>query len=1197
MLKRMILINSANFQFADVDLSKEVFFVGDNASGKTTTTRAIHFLYNGNGEKLGIPRSKDSFAKHYFPNDDSYIIYIFEEFFIFTYKRSDTIRRWFSKQEFNLDEIIKNGKLLEFQTIINYIKKASLKVKPNSILSYTDILYGKDKKYLDFSIAKIDNYKIFLELFNMIFNVDKAIVTAIDIKKAIQKSLDRKDEVLSIDYDEFSRKLNEFSRAYNFFKTFDSNRTSLSQALVLKSNLFSLENKIASTIKAIKYRAKIENREFDELNRKKSLLKDEISAYKTKVKRLDTLYSKFEKRLKDKTSFLDKEIIELELLKEKFDNFEVERNIELASRFNSIEKELDDKKFELKKLEEELSSAEQSIKKQIEQIEYKIKVAIPNEMSKKLFDLSEVEKSAYEEEKLLIENEFSELENELNEKIDELDIKIETKKTEIDNIEINITNEIRTLRATYNEQSRELRIDIKSKNKELANLGKNLQMLKVQKEEKDNELRKNKNRYKELRKSNCKTLLNTRRFLNQQILNAKGILYPTPNSFKEFLTREIEDWESEIYPIIDKSLLSKSCDELNPQKLDIDTPISFTINKDNLETIPTKDEAVEIIKKARIEKFEALKNSKAVYKDEVAKINEDENRIIADIESIETQINDTYESISKASITIDQIESQIEELENALEKDIDEVYNVKYKEEKNSLVISKEKLEEQKKEIKTKDLPTLRKKRVDSISERAKIRDNNIKIIESTIEKEKSDLIEKENREINELNELLKKNKEDEVISSLSSKVRKLQEEYNNAVLAKNYLDEYDENKDRILELPKKDKQRTHLKILLDSRHRLLLKIHTKRDEKQEEIDQELEKLSHSLEMYDKGIRKHKKLDLKEIPDEVETNEYLFNLINSYEDLSRGYANEKSKFRTLIDKLRKLEKHSLIEINFNSDTFDEVESISELSNILDSLDELDKFEKNKYESEKKRRHNNFDTFLKNTIPSKLQSFDDLEHDFEKAKNSINKSLGNANFGVIKNIRLDTESSKKRSDTIASLMQQLSSKVTDTVKLYSNKSLFYYDVPRSVDNINDIQEILDLIKEKGSKGMINLFDTIDLGISYTENGKKIENKQNIKDDSSSGGNILLKVAIAMSILNRYAKKTNSDTPFFLIIDEVSKLQSKNQNLIKDYINSNGFKTLFITPDPAYPDPDKAIYYTFKNIQEEGDYLEIRQMNII
>jgi len=193
MLKRMILINSANFQFADIDLSKEVFFVGDNASGKTTTTRALHFLYNANGEKLAIPRTKSTFSKHYFPHEDSYIVYVFESFFIFTFKRNDTIRRWLSKQDFNLNEIIKNEKLLDFNIIEEYIKQAPLKIKPKSIEEYTDIIYGKSRGYLDFCIAKIDNYKVFLEVFDMVFNIDKAIVTAVDIKRAIQKSLNRDD--------------------------------------------------------------------------------------------------------------------------------------------------------------------------------------------------------------------------------------------------------------------------------------------------------------------------------------------------------------------------------------------------------------------------------------------------------------------------------------------------------------------------------------------------------------------------------------------------------------------------------------------------------------------------------------------------------------------------------------------------------------------------------------------------------------------------------------------------------------------------------------------------------------------------------------------------------------------------------------------------------------------------------------------
>lgn len=98
-------------------------------------------------------------------------------------------------------------------------------------------------------------------------------------------------------------------------------------------------------------------------------------------------------------------------------------------------------------------------------------------------------------------------------------------------------------------------------------------------------------------------------------------------------------------------------------------------------------------------------------------------------------------------------------------------------------------------------------------------------------------------------------------------------------------------------------------------------------------------------------------------------------------------------------------------------------------------------------------------------------------------------------------------------------------------------------------LTDIETILQEIKKKAASNSINLLDTIDLSMSYIENGKKVENRLNIKDESSSGGNILLKVAIAMSILSRY---TN---------------------------------------------PDRAIYYTFKNIQEEGENLEIRQMNII
>ena len=54
MIKGIILINSANFNFARVSLDKDLFFLGDNGSGKSSFIGAIHFLYSSDTKALGI---------------------------------------------------------------------------------------------------------------------------------------------------------------------------------------------------------------------------------------------------------------------------------------------------------------------------------------------------------------------------------------------------------------------------------------------------------------------------------------------------------------------------------------------------------------------------------------------------------------------------------------------------------------------------------------------------------------------------------------------------------------------------------------------------------------------------------------------------------------------------------------------------------------------------------------------------------------------------------------------------------------------------------------------------------------------------------------------------------------------------------------------------------------------------------------
>ena len=608
----------------------------------------------------------------------------------------------------------------------------------------------------------------------MIFNVDKAIVTSIDIKKAIQKSLDRKDEVLNIDYDDFIRKLNEFSRAYNFFKIFDSNRNNLKKSIELKEQLIKLEEKIVFVTKSINYKSKIEIKDFDKLFEEETVLKKREGFYKDKVKKIKNLYMKFETRVKNKIKKLEKEIIELEFLKEKFDSLELEKNIELASKLETIKIDLDNKKISLNKLKEELSSVNEIIEKQIEQLEYKIKITIPNEMNKKLINLSDIEQKTCDEDIFEIEQKFSNLENTLNRQIEELDNKIKEKQSKIDNMDYELSKKIKNLRKEQEEKLELLRKNLKDKNSEISSNEQIVRNLQAKKDEKDSQLRKHNEKYQELRKSNAKTLWKHRKSSNDKIFYANSILYPIKNSFNEFLSNNIDDWEKVIYPIIDKNLLIKSCDELKPVKFDVEVPISFKIDISNLETIPTKDEAIEIIKREKYSKIQALKNAKAVYKDEVAKLDENKNKFIAEIESLNLEVGNIIKQNEKLNRIIKEDKIKIEELEISLEKDISEIQK-KYTNEIEELNNIKIELENSRNIKKKNEVLALKNKKLEEIKKRRIDRDKNIDLLKKKIEKETNIAIEKEKEEIENLKGKLKKSDDDSLIKSLFSQIDNLE--------------------------------------------------------------------------------------------------------------------------------------------------------------------------------------------------------------------------------------------------------------------------------------------------------------------------------------------------------------------------------------------------------------------------------------
>ncbi|WP_292661118.1 hypothetical protein [Nitratifractor sp.] len=117
------------------------------------------------------------------------------------------------------------------------------------------------------------------------------------------------------------------------------------------------------------------------------------------------------------------------------------------------------------------------------------------------------------------------------------------------------------------------------------------------------------------------------------------------------------------------------------------------------------------------------------------------------------------------------------------------------------------------------------------------------------------------------------------------------------------------------------------------------------------------------------------------------------------------------------------------------------------------------------------------------------------------------------------------------------------------------------------------------------------DTIDLSLEFYENGVLKRGITQIKNESSTGGSImLLKIAIAIAILKVYIK--NAENIFFLIVDEVARLHSENQRRLKNFANESGFRIIFVTPEPVFADPEALLYYKFV---KRGEKFQVIALN--
>jgi hypothetical protein len=1173
-MNKIYFFNAANFNFAEIDLRKKnVFFVGDNGSGKTTAIRAIHYYYNSDVKSLGIDPNKESFKDFYFKYDNSFIVYEFDDYFVLMYKRRGEIKKRFSRQKFDLNRVLKGDEIVLLEEVINYAKEAE-SFMPQTNDEFKKIIYGLDRRWLDFKLASIKNYNTFINLYNKIFNVNKAVFDAKSIKETIFTTLDR-IEAGEIEYEDFLERVNNFRQYFIFYKSFKAQEAGIEKLYVLKNDLIKLQEEINNLIKKISYKKEIEEKEVDKIIEKIALLEK-------RKRNLNKIIGILDKKTKNYINCFDKEILklnsqleEINKLKEKFSleklqeaENKVNKKEEVNSKLIALQTSLNELMKGIKSQVDEIEEAINRLKREIRILKEELKA----EEIRLKRNLEEIYQQKIEEKN----EEFIKREKELIENIEKLEKEIES-FVEKRNV---YQKELNDVSFKYREIENNLKKEFENRFNKLNNEIKNLKREKENLEDENYKLKRFLKKLKdELNENVEKTEIYYKKELSEidkKIDVYKNILKTKPNSFKEFLAQNVENWEEELYPIIDESLLSMDISELKP-KVVSEKIFGIELNKAVLKSIPTMREAEE--------KIEKLNNLKTALKEEkIQKI----NILKKDYESkeieITSQIEVNNEKIKEIEEKIELLENEKSELNKKLKEDLEKLKNKKNEEEKLIKInISKteavikdlrDKIENIRREIKRnkKDLENIKK-------ELLKQKEKEFIEKKEILNKEYKEKEKLKNAKINELTQKKEKISKDERIIELQKEIENLKNKQKEIEKVEFFLREYNEKKDFIEKLPVIKNEINKFENYKQRINKRFEKLYKSLNQKIKKIENKIDELNKKLEIIKEGLKKVSNLTLSE--EKLETNEYLSNLIDEYKLKDGEFRDKKLSFKEIASKIKtSLERFGVegLEVNFN------IEKLSDLINEeLEKVDELYLFKNKKFEILNKTRLKELKNLLGGLLEKRLDNFERSKEDFISQVRKINQNLSKVNFGIIRNIKIELEENKK---SVLKIFEEIKNDITDLLGFLSEESVFFDNV-MSERKLRKIEESFNTIKKEINKESFSLIDVVDINVKFIENEKENTLKV-IKNESSTGGSILLKIAIAVSLLELFIKEKAN---FFLILDEVSVLSTKNQKLLKEYVNERGLGVIYVTPDLPLVDVEGIDIYKFRNVGGEFEVVKL------
>ncbi len=1211
-LKKIYLFKSADFQFADIDLSDNALFLGESGVGKTTLMRAILFFYtmDFSSSALNInTESKKNFRQWYFKEPNSHIVYEYFKDgkpFLFAVSSSGKLHYTFiemSRDDIGVKELFLDGlepvtleKLHEnieknlLQKYHTTQKDKYIKIFHKEDMDGDKIRWNRKEVSVDFSLFdSMITQREFAKTLSNIFATSK--VSADSVKKTVVSLID--DKMTSINLKQIQNSLNEYIQNRDEIKQFEKKIPKINN---LKKTLDEYREKkeefkeYANEVELLKNRSDIKIVELDEeiLALKKS--KEDIkSEYKPKIGQLENSYD-----LKDKEIYSQSK--EIERLKEKRDEYNSKDIQTLLLEY--YQKESYQKSLEqAKQRYQALTANAEGIKDRYEKIFQQLK----QDRDETIFALKKENMAKIEN--LSIKK--IELLEKKSENITDKTLKLETKKEELktllnlekDNLNAIDIRRVKVENYQYNQEAiRQYNQEIKKFNAETTKLNIKIPQIENSIRLKDREINDIDIRLK-----------NEKDELSKKITKEKNHLHKE----REEIEKKLNFDKNNLYGYINRNSIA---------------------NRDNL-LLFLKDELLFSEKEFTIEHID---NSNSIFGLDIQfkeidfdySITSLQARLLSIKENLKEQNNCLIKERNLLEDRARKETSKLDRERSRLLRDEQEQKELlqKYKDyrvrSKNSLnEVKKDALKRKKRELErvTKEY-IKQQKEIEKIKQDINITSIAIQTIKNQIESDTQKAISKLNREIEDLRESEKKSidnirekyiKEIEQttlelnryleeggvdrdklrelnseITSYSSKLKKIEESLG---YVSTYLNEY---ADRIKEIPKRESELKEESEFLKQLKIDLEKVKNEFIDKIDDIDKRIKREEDNKKEINAFIKKYNqeiKDDIKIKVNSVLTPEYSKDKI-SYsialiENLIRAYNGLINSHDAILNKTqiatKGLNRDNIFKLEIIDDYMEESSNLNSYLSVANGLVEY--IQKDKIKILKENLSSKFIKELR-AIVKYVSQFEESLMEIEAKVDRLDKKVKKAveSFRVIDAIKIKKEKANN----------QILEKLKEVTKFYEkNSEHFNFGLFASQDKKESSRvqyELGDKIEElskllSSSKEYLFLEEGFVLTFTVTENGNRLHPAQTLNDIGSNGTSTLVKTIINISLLQMVNEKSRLLN--HCILDEIGTISPKYFKELKDYANNSGF--LFVNGMPIEDDILISMYPTVYIGQKYGN----------